>query len=111
MHDVVRDRMVGAIEEWAAKAPGDLVVFSHGSSARIGIMGLVGAAAQAPDARKSWQHVLVCALDGVTPASWTLERHNVGVGRAAAVGRIVSQIVLWRHAPTRTTRAGASKGR
>lgn len=78
VHDVVAARMVEAIEEWAAKAPGDLVVFSHGSAARIGMMGLLGLALHHRTlgnlGNTCWSR-LRRRPDG----RWTLERHNVWV--------------------------------
>ena len=78
VHDVVRDRMVGAIEEWAARAPGDLVVFSHGSSSRIGIMGLLGLPLEHRTlgnlGNTRWS-----VLSRAETGAWTLLRHNVGV--------------------------------
>jgi probable phosphoglycerate mutase len=76
VHDVVAARMVAAIEEWAERAPGDLVVFSHGSSARIGMMGLLGLPLEHRTlgnlGNTCWSRLRRRA-DG----SWTLERHNV----------------------------------
>jgi len=76
VHEQVAARMVAAISEYAQKAPGDLVVFTHGSSARIGMMGLLGL---------SFEHRTLGNLGNTCwsrlrhrpDGRWTLERHNV----------------------------------
>lgn len=78
VHELVRDRMVASISEWASRAPSDLVVFSHGSSARIGIMGLLGL----PLTHRTLGNLgNTCwsRLSRRDDGSWTLERHNVSV--------------------------------
>jgi broad specificity phosphatase PhoE len=76
VHEAVRDRMVGAIEEWADRSPSDLVVFTHGSSGRIGMQGLLGLSLDhrtlANLGNASWSR-----LRRRAPGEWTLERHNV----------------------------------
>jgi len=76
VHDVVALRMVEAIEEWAAKAPADLVVFTHGSAGRIGVMGLLGLPL---DHRTLGNLGNTCwsRLTSRGPRQWTLDRHNV----------------------------------
>ena len=79
VHELVRDRMVAAIEEWAARAPSDLVVFTHGSAGRIGIMGLLGLSLEHRSlgnlGNTCWSR-----LRRREGGEWTLERHNVAVG-------------------------------
>ena len=71
-------RMSEAIEEWASRAPSDVVVFSHGSSSRIGMMGLLGLSLSHRTlgnlGNTCWSR-LRRRPDG----QWTLERHNVWV--------------------------------
>lgn len=78
VHDAVSARMVEAIEEWAVRAPGDLVVFTHGSAARIGMMGLLGLSLShrtlANLGNTCWSR-----LQRRESGEWTLERHNVWV--------------------------------
>ena len=78
VHELVRARMVEAIEEWADAAPSDLVVFTHGSSARIGMMGLLGLSL---DHRTLGNLGNTCwsRLRRRYGGDWTLERHNVWV--------------------------------
>jgi len=78
VHDVVAARMVAAFHEWAARAPGDLVVFSHGSSARIGIMGLLGLSLEHRTLGNLGNTRWSVVERGVS-GGWTLQRHNVGV--------------------------------
>ena len=82
VHDVVATRMVAAMEEWAAKAPRDLVVFTHGSSGRIGVMGLLGLPL---DHRTLGNLGNTCwsQLRLRDSGQWTLDRHNVS---AATLG-------------------------
>lgn len=78
VHADVSARMVEAIEEWADRAPSDLVVFSHGSSARIGMMGLLGL----PLTHRTLGNLgNTCwsRLRRRPDGTWTLERHNVWV--------------------------------
>ncbi|MFW2513440.1 histidine phosphatase family protein [Demequina sp. SO4-13] len=75
-HDIVRQRMVEAIEEWAERAQGPLLVVSHGSSARVGMQGLVGL----PLDHRTLGNLGNAAWSRLTRRSrgdWTLERHNV----------------------------------
>jgi len=78
VHELVRARMVESIEEWIAKSPSDLVVFTHGSSARIGMMGLLGLSL---DHRTLGNLGNTCwsRLRKRPEGAWTLERHNVWV--------------------------------
>ena len=78
VHDLVRERMVAAVDEWVARAPGDVVMFSHGSSARIGIMGLLGLPL---DHRTlgNLGNTRWSVLSRGESGSWTLLRHNIGV--------------------------------
>ena len=77
-HDLVEARMVEAINEWMARTSRDLVVFTHGSAARIGIMGLLGLSLDHRSVgnlgNTCWSRLLR-RNDG----AWTLERHNVFV--------------------------------
>jgi len=78
VHEDVAARMVAAIEEWAERAPSDLIVFSHGSSARIGMMGLLGL----PLTHRTLGNLgNTCwsRLRRRPDDTWTLERHNVWV--------------------------------
>jgi len=78
VHDLVKDRMVAAVEEWAARAPSDLVMFAHGSSSRIGIMGLLGLPLEHRTlgnlGNTRWS-----VLERGDSGTWTLLRHNIGV--------------------------------
>lgn len=84
VHDTVSARMVTAIEEWAERAPGDLVVFSHGSAGRIGVMGLLGLPL---DHRTLGNLGNTCwsQLTRRGPGEWTLNRHNMS---AAMLGPV-----------------------
>jgi len=76
VHSEVRDRMVEAIEEWVVRVPSDLVVFTHGSSARNGMQGLLGLSlghrTLANLGNTCWSR-----LSRRGAGEWTLERHNV----------------------------------
>ncbi|MFV0635016.1 histidine phosphatase family protein [Demequina sp.] len=84
-HDSVRARMVGAIEDWADRVEGPLIVVSHGSSSRVGMQGLLGLSLQhrtlANLGNAAWSRLARRAR-----GDWTLERHNVNpqTMRAAA---------------------------
>ena len=75
-HDTVRTRMVEAIEEWADAVAGPLVVVSHGSSARVGMQGLLGLSLThrtlANLGNAAWSQLTRRAR-----GDWTLERHNL----------------------------------
>lgn len=78
VHDLVSARMVEALEEWADACGEDrtLVAFSHGSSARVGLQGLL---------RLSLDHRTLGNLGNTawsrltrrSRGDWTLDRHNV----------------------------------
>ncbi len=75
-HDDVRHRMVEVLEEWASAAPGTLVAITHGSSARIGMQGILGL----PLDHRTLGNLGNAAWSRLTRRSegdWTLERHNV----------------------------------
>ncbi|MGC4175008.1 histidine phosphatase family protein [Demequina sp.] len=76
VHELVAERVAASIEEWAGRATSDLVVFSHGSSARIGMMGLLGLSLNHRTlgnlGNTCWSR-LRHRPDG----RWQLERHNV----------------------------------
>ncbi len=80
--DLVRERMVVAIEEWADRVAGPLVLVSHSSAARVGMQGLLGAAL-APRALINLGNGAWSRLTRRARGDWTLERHNVV---AASVG-------------------------
>ncbi|MDN4481353.1 histidine phosphatase family protein [Demequina muriae] len=75
-HDTVRARMVEALEEWAERAPATLLVVSHGSSARVGMQGLIGLSLD----HRTLGNLGNAAWSRLTRrdrGDWTLERHNV----------------------------------
>ncbi|MFW7415589.1 histidine phosphatase family protein [Demequina sp. SO4-18] len=75
-HDFVRARMVESIEEWAERVTGTLLVVTHGSSARVGMQGLVGL----PLDHRTLGNLGNAAWSRLTRRAhgdWTLERHNV----------------------------------
>ncbi|GIG55091.1 histidine phosphatase family protein [Demequina activiva] len=75
-HDSVRARMVEAIEEWAGRASGPLVIVTHGSSGRVGMQGLLGLSL----AHRTLGNLGNAAWSRLTRRSegdWTLERHNI----------------------------------
>jgi len=78
VHDLVRDRMVEAVTEWASRTPSDLVVFTHGSAARIGIMGLLGLSLE-HRSLSGLGNTCWSRLRSREDGRWTLERHNVSV--------------------------------
>ncbi|WP_061962445.1 histidine phosphatase family protein [Demequina flava] len=78
VHDLVRARMVECLEEWAdAVEPGrTLVAFSHGSSARVGLQGLL----HLPLEHRTLGNLGNTAWSRLSRrdrGDWTLERHNV----------------------------------
>jgi probable phosphoglycerate mutase len=82
VHDAVRARMVAALEEWCADAQGDVVAFTHGSSGRIGVMGLLGL----PLTHRTLGNLGNTAWSRLTrlaAGDWSLDRHNM---TAAMVG-------------------------
>jgi len=82
-HDAVRERMVEALEEWVERAPGDVVAFSHGSSGRVGIMGLLGLSLE----HRTLGNLGNAAWSRLTrhdDGAWTLERHAVTAETAGA---------------------------
>ena len=74
--DLVRERMVTAIEEWADRVSGPLVVVSHSSAARVGLQGLLGQALE-PRAIRSLGNGAWSRLVRRSRGDWTLERHNI----------------------------------
>lgn len=74
--DLVRERMVTAIEEWAERIPGPLVVVSHSSAARVGLQGLLGNVF-APRAIRNLDNGAWTRLLRRARGEWTLERHNI----------------------------------
>lgn len=83
-HGAVRARMVASLEEWVAKAPGDVVAFTHGSSGRVGMMGLLGLSLEHRTlgnlGNAAWSR-LTRHSDG----AWTLDRHAVTAQTAGAL--------------------------
>ncbi|WP_084038038.1 histidine phosphatase family protein [Demequina sp. NBRC 110053] len=75
-HDSVRARMVEAIEEWADRASGPLVIVTHGSSGRVGMQGLLGLSLEHRTlgnlGNAAWSR-----LARRSRGDWTLERHNI----------------------------------
>lgn len=74
--DLVRERMVTAIEEWADRVTGPLVVVSHSSAARVGLHGLLGQAL-GPRSLRSLGNGAWSRLTRRSHGDWTLERHNI----------------------------------
>ncbi|WP_062132855.1 histidine phosphatase family protein [Demequina aestuarii] len=75
-HDTVRARMVEALEEWAERTPSTLLVVSHGSSARVGMQGVIGLSLD----HRTLGNLGNAAWSRLTRrdcGDWTLERHNV----------------------------------
>lgn len=75
-HDSVRERMVTAIEEWAGRASGPLVIVTHGSSGRVGMQGLLGLSLE----HRTLGNLGNAAWSRLTrrgQGQWTLERHNL----------------------------------
>ncbi|MFN3866273.1 MAG: histidine phosphatase family protein [Demequina sp.] len=75
-HDDVRGRMVGALEEWAERAPLTLLVVTHGSSGRVGMQGVLGLSLD----HRTLGNLGNAAWSRLTRRAhgdWTLERHNV----------------------------------
>lgn len=75
-HDDVQRRMVDALEEWADRATGTLLVVSHGSAARVGMQGVLGL----PLGHRTLGNLGNAAWARLTRRArgdWTLERHNV----------------------------------
>lgn len=76
-HDgLVRERMVTAIEEWADRVDGPLVIVSHSSAIRVGVHGLLGQAL-APRVIRNLGNGAWSRLLRRRRGDWTLERHNV----------------------------------
>ena len=77
-HDDVRARMVESLEQWSRAAVSDLVAFTHGSSARMGTMGLLGL----PLTHRTLGNLGNAAWSRLRrndDGTWTLERHQVTV--------------------------------
>lgn len=76
-HASVGARMHAAIQEWAASTDGDVVVVTHGSSARMGLLSLLGlevAGRRIGNLENAAWSRLVQPEGG----GWSLDRHNIG---------------------------------
>lgn len=74
--DLVRERMVTAIEEWAERVDGPLVIVSHSSAGRVGLQGLLGQVFE-PRAIRNLGNGAWSRLTRRERGDWTLERHNI----------------------------------
>ena len=74
--DLVRERMMTAIEEWADRVAGPLVVVSHSSAIRVGLHGLLDQSLK-PRTLRSLGNGAWSRLTRRTRSDWTLERHNI----------------------------------
>lgn len=76
-HASVGARMNAAVTEWAAKTDGDLLMVTHGSSSRMGLLSLLGlevAGRRIGNLDNAAWSRLVRAEGG----GWSLDRHNIG---------------------------------
>jgi probable phosphoglycerate mutase len=76
-HASVGARMVEAIEEWAVKAPDDLVIVTHGSAGRMAVLHLLGlevAGRRVGNLENAAWSRLVQPEGG----GWSLDRLNIG---------------------------------
>jgi len=75
-HETVAVRMVAAVNEWLGRTEGDLVTVTHGSSARMLILDLLGLAhgslALGNLGNGAWSEIVRHRAD-----TWTLTRHNL----------------------------------
>ncbi|WP_062072315.1 histidine phosphatase family protein [Demequina sediminicola] len=87
-HNLVRQRMIAALEDWAdavreqntrgADADGTLAVFTHGSASRVGLQGILGI----PLSHRTLGNLGNAAWSRLTRrerGDWTLERHHLTV--------------------------------
>ena len=76
-HAQVAARMHAAIEEWLERAPGDLIMVTHGSSGRMAILDLLGLPTGG-HAIGNLENAAWSRLSRTSQGEWSLERHNVG---------------------------------
>ena len=77
-HDAVLARMRAALDEWLPRAAGsDLLFVTHGSSARMLTLSLLGLPADT-HRLSSLENAAWSRLLPVSDAPWSLDRHNIG---------------------------------
>lgn len=76
-HASVGARMSAAVTEWAAQTDGDVLIVTHGSSARMGLLALLGLEVAGRRIgnldNAAWSRLVQPEGGG-----WSLDRHNIG---------------------------------